>query len=236
MRPLPLIPKEPIVPDLTPEQIAELTEIVFLKAEEPVPCDAIFVFGGTHPGHWEATIEAYNRGLGRTIMVTGGVSPTAVRHAAWEDDRTPESHVIVARLLAAGIPESAILFEDRSCNTLHNVLVAKEQFDFSTMNSLLFVCKSHGAGRQYRTMAKHLPSRLRYIPYGFDTGYGTELITRMNWMDSIKGRSRVYGEYLRILFYGERGDILALEKPITGLEEDAPPASNQGNDGQEGSE
>lgn len=26
-------------------------------------------FGGTHPGHWEAAIDAYKRGLGRTELL-----------------------------------------------------------------------------------------------------------------------------------------------------------------------
>ncbi|MCT1403733.1 hypothetical protein M4D81_32530 [Paenibacillus sp. p3-SID867] len=59
----PQTPKDPIVPELTEVQINELTDIVFLS-KEILPCDAIFVFGGTHPGHWKATIDAYNRGLG----------------------------------------------------------------------------------------------------------------------------------------------------------------------------
>ncbi|MDF2958516.1 MAG: hypothetical protein K0S39_251 [Paenibacillus sp.] len=210
MKPQPRIPKDPAVPDLTAIQIARLTEIVFLDPKV-VPCDAIFVFGGTHPGHWEATIEAYREGLGQKIIVTGGVSPTGVKHEAWQDEQMPEARVIVNHLIEAGIPKGSIVYENRSRNTLENVLFAKEVFDFNSIASLLFVCKSHGAGRQYRTLAKYLPLEIRYIPYGFDAVYEGEAINRHNWMHSSKGRSRVYGEYVRICYYGDRGDILRLD-------------------------
>jgi hypothetical protein len=36
-------------------------------------------------------------------------------------------------------------------------------------------------------------------------------------MQSSIGRSRVLGEYLRICFYGDRGDLLRLDKKVEGL-------------------
>ncbi|ULL18863.1 YdcF family protein [Paenibacillus sp. H1-7] len=217
MKQKPQIPKEPEVPNLTQQQVDKLTAIVFLEQQEPVPCDAIFVFGGTHPGHWEKATKAYHAGLGKTIIVTGGVSPTAVRHSEWENAASPESHVIVSKLLQAGIPENAIVYEDRSRNTLENVKFARDVFDFSAIQSLLFICKAHGAGRQYRTLANYLPQTVHCIPYVFDTVYQNDLITRNNWMNLEKGRSRVYGEYIRICTYGDRGDIAALTEKIEGL-------------------
>lgn len=98
------------------------------------------------------------------------------------------------------------------------MLCAKEVFHFNSINFLLFVCKSHAAGRQYRILAKHLPSRIRYIPLAFETTYGVYAITRDNWMETPKGRSRVYGEYLRIWYFDNRGDFLRLENPVRRLE------------------
>lgn len=101
--------------------------------------------------------------------------------------------------------------ETRSSNSLENVRFARELFDFSRVRSVLFVCKSHAAGRQYRTLRKHLGSDLMYIPATFDTVYRGVRINRNSWSDTEIGRSRVYGEYLRILRYGDRGDIERLE-------------------------
>ncbi len=66
-------------------------------------------------------------------------------------------------------------------------------------------------GRQWRTLAKHLPARLTHVPYTFDAIYEGIPISRDTWMTSELGRSRVWGEYLRILQYGNKGDILALD-------------------------
>jgi hypothetical protein len=214
----PLIPKEPSVPELNDYQIERLTEITFLEYIEPRPCDAIFVFAGTHPGHWERTIEAFKLGLSNQIIVTGGVSPTGVKHPDWKDPKTPEADVIIEELTKSGISKDRITFENRSTNTLENVLFAKEVFDFSNLNSLLFICKNHAAGRQFRTLAQHIKNPITYIPYGFDTIYKNTSISRTNWMNSDVGRSRVYGEYLRIKYLGGIGHVLPLEEQIIGLE------------------
>lgn len=110
----PLIPKEPDVPELNDYQIEKLTEITFLEQIEPSYCDAIFIFAGTHPGHWEKAIEAYKLGLSHQIIVTGGVSPTGVKHPDWKDPDTPEANIIIEELIKSGISRECITFENRS--------------------------------------------------------------------------------------------------------------------------
>ncbi len=144
----PIIPKTPAVPKLSEEEIAFLTNLTFGELVSPRVCDSLFVFGGTHAGHWEKAIEAYQSGLVRHIIVTGGVSPTS----------TP----------------------------------------------------SHVTGRQWRTLAKHLPDHLNFIPFTFNATYKGISISRDTWMDTEVGKSRIWGEYLRILHYGKKGDIQAL--------------------------
>jgi hypothetical protein len=85
---------------------------------------------------------------------------------------------------------------------------------------MLFICKNHAAGRQYRTLAQHITNPISYIPFGFDTIYNNESITRSNWMNSNRGRSRVYGEFLRINYLGAIGHVLPLEVQVKGLEEE----------------
>ena len=214
----PIIPKEPLVPDLTDQQIEKLTDIVFLPAVAPEPCDAIFVFGGTHPGHWQQAIHAYHRGYSTQVIVTGGVSPTGIKHPDWPDATMCESEGITAKLVEGGVPRNAIVFENWSRNTRENVLYAQEVVDFSQMRRLLFVGKSIGAGREYRTLAQNVPFPLRYIPFGFDAEYAGQIISRHTWMQSAVGRGRVFGEYLRIVYYGRLGHVLPLEQEIDGLQ------------------
>lgn len=134
---------------------------------------------------------------------------TGTPHPDWNGHT--EAEVIIQHLLAAGIPEEAIKFENSSSNTLENVLFSKEIFDFNTVETVMFICKSHATGRQWRTLAQHLPKHLRYIPYTFNAFYKDVEIGRNSWMKTDIGKSRVWGEYLRLLHYGEKGDILKLD-------------------------
>lgn len=141
--------------------------------------------------------------------MTGGRSLTGTPHPDWNEHT--EAEVIIQHLMAAGIPEEAIKSENSSSNTLENVLFAKEIFDFNTVETVMFICKSHATGRQWRTLAQHLPKHLRYIPYTFNAFYKDVEIGRDSWMNTDIGKSRVWGEYLRLLHYGEKGDILKLD-------------------------
>lgn len=209
----PIIPKSPEAPEtFSPEERVFLTETTFGLVCEPSVCDALFVFSGTHPGHWEKAIEAWQKGYVKTIIVTGGRSLTGRAHPDWEGET--EADVIIGHLLAAGVPLEALVAEKVSTNTLENVTCAKTIFDFSKIKSLMFICKAHETGRQWRTLAKHLPSDLTYVSYAFDTAYQGTVIGRDNWWQTECGRSRVWGEYLRICHYGDKGDVLSLANSL----------------------
>ncbi|WP_313019770.1 YdcF family protein [Macrococcoides bohemicum] len=207
----PIIPKTPEVPTLSNEEIEFLTYVTFGEKVSPEKSDILFLFSGTHPGHWEKSIEAYKKGYIQKIIVTGGKSLTGIPHSDWNYEDATESEVITQHLLDAGVPRQCIFSENKSTNSLENVIYAKEIYNFDDVNNILVVCKSHAAGRQIRTLIKHLPKHIRYIPFTFDTYYGDVIVSRDNWMNSAEGMSRVWGEYLRILHYGEKGDILKLE-------------------------
>ncbi|MDH5160596.1 YdcF family protein [Heyndrickxia oleronia] len=203
-----MISKEPETPQFTAEQIRELTNIVFLEEKQPSPCDVLFVFAGTHSGHWEKAIQAYNKGLGNQLIVTGGYNSKMNLY---------ESREIISHLVEAGISERDIIFEDKSSNTLENVLFAKEVFNFETINKVLFICKSYAAGSQYRTLVQHLPRHLEFIKYSFDAKFSDITVARDNWHSSEIGRKRVWGQYLRIIEYGRKGDLQPLKRRIEGL-------------------
>lgn len=212
------IAREPGVPPLAPDHARRLTEIVFLPETVPQPADALFVFGGTHPRQWQTALEAYRRGLGGVLVVTGGHDPGGGQHPCWRYGDEPQAHVIARHLVEGGVPRSAVLVEDRSTNTLENVLFARNVFDFSRVASLVFIGKSHAAGRQYRTLRRHLPGLVHCWPFTFNAEHQGAVIGRHNWMRTDVGRRRVWGEYVRILVYGRRGDIEPLTQPIEDLD------------------
>jgi uncharacterized SAM-binding protein YcdF (DUF218 family) len=212
------IPRFPETPPLSDAQVAALTRIVFLDPSgEPAVCDLAFLFGGTHPGLWRAAAEVYQRGLAPLLLVTGGVEARGHQGGA----PISEARFLADKLIAAGIPETSLILEERSTNTRENAVFATEVFDFETIESMLLVCKSYAAGRQYRTLRRHLPAGVRILPYPFDTTATARegpLITREDWSESAEGRARVFGEYLRIVAYGARGEIEPLAEPVAELE------------------
>jgi uncharacterized SAM-binding protein YcdF (DUF218 family) len=216
-----MIPKCPDVPPLTPEQIDLLTKIVFLDRQDDsrdVQCDVLFVFGGTHPGSWKTASRWYQANQAGKIILTGGIKPGAMRHSSWTYGERPESHVMRELLLVSGVPDRSIIIEDQSVDSLQNILFAQERFDFSTIQTLGFVCKSYAAGRQLRTLKKQLPEHISLLAFPFDTSPWENIyISRSNWMETAEGKSYVYGEYLRILHYGEKGDLTPLANKISGL-------------------
>ncbi len=211
-----MIEREPEVPILTPETITFLTEVVFGAEREPEVCELGFIFSSTHPLHWDKALEAYQKGWVHQFLVTGGRSKTGQTHPDWQGGNKSEAEVIIAHLKGAGIPEHAILHENQSSNSLENVLFAKRIFDFSKVRKVMVICKSHVAGRQIRTLAQHIPDSVELIPYTFDTAYQGQVIRRSDWMNSDIGRRRVWGEYLRIVHYGQLGHLKKLEQTLEG--------------------
>lgn len=69
------IPKYPrIDQEFTNEQIEQMTHIIFGEKGETLysqKFDCIFVFGGSYPGIWKTTLEAYRKGLSNRIILTG---------------------------------------------------------------------------------------------------------------------------------------------------------------------
>ena len=212
------IPNAPQPPALSAAVIDEITEIVFGSPEPPQPCDLIFIFGGSHPGLWIAGAEAYHAGLGPTIVATGGYKATAIRHHTWQHGTRPEALVIRDELVARGVPEQRIIVEDRSTNSLENVLFAQELYDFASLTSILVISRAHGVGRQYRTLRHHIDPRVRIDAYPFATNVGREgvAITRENWMTMDDSRAGIFSNFLKIIKYGRRGDI----EPLAHLSDD----------------
>jgi len=213
---------EPLPPyfTLTTDQKRALTELVFGPVSRPQPADVGFVFGGVHPGLWQTPISLYQSGIVRRFILTGNSDGSGLRHPGWTHSAdTPESHAIAEHLVDAGIPESSLIIEDRSTNSLENVLFAMDKIDFSQFTSVLAITKSYATGRQLRTLTRYLPQdtavfSVSFPAEGYNLGPGT--IDRENWTETEPRVRLVLGAYRRIMKYGLLGHIVPAD-PIPGV-------------------
>ncbi len=194
------IPREPGVPQLSTEDLAKVERAVFIS-RPAIPSDLLFVFGSSE-GRWELVASLFERGVAPLILVTG---------RAGEDfyaTGKPQSHRIRDALVALGVPEQAILTEDESDNTLENVRHGKALLvrQNKCITSIVFVCKSHHAGRAWRTLTLAFP-QVTLSCSTYDATYSGITVSRQGWAMHEVSRGRVYGEFKRIQVYSERGDI-----------------------------
>ena len=200
------IPREVAVDDLSPEEIERITQTVFV-ASEPQPTDLLFIFGTStiDSDALESLARDCQQGRFPKVMVTG------LSGRLYSETGKPVAHIMRDELIARGVPSDVILVQDKSTNTLEDVafsLDVLEKHDISP-ESIAFLCKAHHSGRCLRTLRKFFPSQT-LSPITYLAEYDGIKVSKEDWYQHEVSRSRVYGEYLRIIEYSKRGDIAHL--------------------------
>jgi len=187
-------------PPLSVSDRQDITQTVFVPSK-PKPSDIIFIFGA-YTGTWQPAAGLYAEEFSERIIATGGYGD--------HDELTsaPQSHRIREELMRFGVPESAILVEDQSTNTLENVQFGLSALTDASVNlsSILFYCSSHHAGRCWRTLARWAPSASLSCST-YDWCFDETTIRSSDWYLAPDSRNRVYGEFVRIQAYAAKGDI-----------------------------
>lgn len=201
--------KNPRPPDLSERAIGLLTTLCFREDNPAAKAEAIFAFS-TFINEREVAdtiTELLNQGVSKKVVLTGGVpSYSDIRKTS-----KPEADLVGDLIPRERFKDVDFVFEKTSTNLVENIQHALEVDDFSKSPSLIFITKSHAAGRSYLSLRKYFPkAELFQVTYSAVYS-GHEAITRDNWYSTDFGKSRVWGEYLRIKTYGERGDISLTE-------------------------
>ena len=175
-----------------------------LVARPPVPSDVIFVFGSQDLAMPDRAAELYRGGHAPVVLATGGFG----RMTRGVFDR-PEALVFRDRLLAAGVPETAIVTETEAGNTLENVrlgLAALRRAGRPARSALL-VAKGFVTRRAVATFAAQAPDvQVRACP---PTIRLAEAIDRPP--DAFA--ARLVAEIDRLDRYGARGDVARQRVP-----------------------
>ena len=198
------MPRDLSVPDLSEKDLARIGQAVFVSVP-PARSDVLFIFGASD-GPWNLAAQLFMEGFSRIVLTTG---------RAGEDFYStgrPQGAAVRDALVASGVPNEAILVEDGSDNTLENVVLGKAALARAgiTARSILFFCKSHHAGRAWRTLARWLPEATLSCST-YDAMVDGVAVSAVDWWAHDSSRRRVYGEFQRMLRYSGRGDIAPLD-------------------------
>ncbi|MBQ9747480.1 MAG: YdcF family protein [Clostridia bacterium] len=184
--------------------LSDIGSFIFIE-DEPTPCDLIVAIGGSFPQIAEKAAALYHMGLapyvlagGRYSVKTGHFKGVSDKRERYDGDYRTECEFFCGVLHKNGVPDGAILKEDRSGFTKENATLARALTDALglTVRSMILVCKRFHARRCQLFFASAFPeARVAVVPVDLDTdGYD---LTRDNWYLTREGRERVLGELAR---------------------------------------
>ncbi len=199
------VDRNPVIPRLNKNIINLLTRLCFRQDDVVNHADLIFFFSTQH--HTQKAVKLItkllNNQVAPKILITGGNPPypdTSVE--------VIESQQILNLLNKSKFPHIDFYSEQTSRNLQENVIHSIPIIKKINPQKILFVTKSHAAGRSYLTLKKQFPRvQLKQITYNVKYENSPHEITKQNWYTFKSGKQRVWGEFLRIKLYGRRGDI-----------------------------
>ena len=202
--------RNPTSPRLNKKAKELITELCFRKNDVIKKVDGIFVYSSiTGIKDLVKLIEkVLSKNISKQIFITGGVTSKKLACDLKINTKLTEADTLLNALNLDRYPDLKVFVERRSTNTLKNVTETLKNSEFKKCKSLLFIFKSHAAGRGYLALRNFFPSA-KILQQTFDTKYNraNKKITKDNWHTFTFGRNRVWGEFLRIKKYGNRGDI-----------------------------
>jgi uncharacterized SAM-binding protein YcdF (DUF218 family) len=189
------VEKTPETPVLNKQVIKLLTSLCFREDDKQEEVDMIFVYGSFKYYKLLANFikDLLKPGLSKKVLITGGET----------SEFGAESNLVLDEIKPDDYSYIKFILEKKSTNTLGNVTEALKVHDFSKYKKILFIFKTHGAGRGYLTLKKFLPNTTILQK----TWSPEPVISKTNWFNNEASIRRVWGEFLRIKKYGERGDI-----------------------------
>lgn len=182
---------------------AYITQMLVIKTILPEKADCAIVFGTRHITPIPLAAQLYHAGIVPIIVLTGGINRLTGHNEA-------QTHFDLLR--TEGVPDSAIIVEDQSTNTLENVQFAlpkiAEKMDVSNIQRIIAVAKWFHARRTLMTLKKQLSASIQY----YVQTYTPVDIRPDNWHLDEEKRTRVLKNWRNIPYYLEKGDIAEIEK------------------------
>jgi uncharacterized SAM-binding protein YcdF (DUF218 family) len=167
-----------------------ITEFIFVETEVS-PADVILVPGANHPPLMEKAASLYKQGMAPYILPSGGYKPH-VGTTEWEYLRNIG--------IENGVPEEAILIEDKAQNTLENAHFSLDVLYRNGIypNKVIMVCKAAHSRRALLCYQSEFPEDCEIFVSPCIDRYG---VTKENWFLTEEGISRTMTELKKIGTY-----------------------------------
>ncbi len=177
------------------DYIRAVTEFIFV-AHEPEMCDVIFVPGANplHTAHVDQAAAMYRAGWAPYVLPSGRYS---VRRDSlpYGDGFETEWAWMRHRLMAQGVPDSAILREDEATYTWENAQYSRRVTDALGIRVRrgMLCCRSFHARRALLYYQAAYPDTVWRVCPGEEEG-----LTCRDWFLTLEGRARILGEVRRL--------------------------------------
>lgn len=182
----------------------EITDYIFLDDKNPNG-DIALVFGtwNARKESVERAAELYKNGFVPKVIVSGGVNPI---------NGVVEGDLMARELEKLGVSSTDILTENKSTNTLENVVfsmaVIDQELGLQNINTITAVVKNYHARRALMTLRKHIPKNIQLKPAAYTATHYP--FTKENWYNTENGNKKVMEEIEKIKIYLAKGDLAEL--------------------------
>ena len=171
-----------------------ITDLIFVETYVE-KADVILVPGCSQPQIMERAAELYHKGLAPYILPTGGVNNDIPKYESeWEYLK-----MIGIKL---GVPEEAILKENKARNTFENARLSWSVLNKNNIDvkKAILVCKSYHSRRALLTYQLVFPLNVDFYVSTVTDKTG---VTKDNWFLNTKATSLIMGEVVKIGKYFE---------------------------------
>ncbi|MDO5336498.1 MAG: YdcF family protein [Eubacteriales bacterium] len=182
--------------------LSQVREFIFTE-NAPEKADIIFVPGNGYPQNAERAAELYEQGFaplilpsGRYSISTGRFSGVLERQECYPGPYETEWEFLKDVLVKNGVPESAVLREDKATYTYQNALFSKKVTDAKGLDirTAILCCKNYHA-RRCLMYYQEVYSKTRFLVCPSVIGG----VNRENWNQTEEGIREVTGEINRII-------------------------------------
>jgi uncharacterized SAM-binding protein YcdF (DUF218 family) len=166
-----------------------ISEFLFVE-HALVPSDILLVPGGSVPEKMHQAVDLYNGGIAPWILPSGGPSEFLNGWSSeWEFYRN--------LAVRAGVPEKAILRENRATNTLENAMYSWQVIQEASLRitRAVLVCKAHHSRRALLTYQAVFPSE---VEFAVSPVFDSRNIRKDNWYEDEQKTYFVFEELRKI--------------------------------------